>query len=203
MPTQWVKTMKTIWLVSAAAGAGYLLRGWTAKLTDSPEIVKLGETIRADLMNSAKAAAVTAASSRIESLNSRLLASGEKPAGNEDAVAGIPRGSGEIRDSHVDEPPESEEERAADNKIPEQVGEGERLSEVGEEKQVERRGETDDSTAPYPPEQEEAPRRRPRKHARGASTAREIRQWAVQEGYEISSRGRIPTNIEHAFRVGH
>ncbi len=197
--------MKTIWQLSAAAGAGYLLRGWTTKLAGSPEIVKLGETIRGDLMNSARAAAVAAASSRIESLNSRLLASEENMAGNGGEVAGTPRGSREIRDSHVDEPPESEEERSEDSESAagEHVGEDEGLSEVEEGEQDEGRGETEDSAATESPEQEKVSKRRPRKRARDTSTAKEIRQWAVQEGYEISPRGRIPTNIEHAFDAVH
>ncbi|MFE5709059.1 hypothetical protein [Rhodococcus koreensis] len=41
-------------------------------LADSPEVAKLGATVRKELMNAAKAAAVTAASQRIDSLNTRL-----------------------------------------------------------------------------------------------------------------------------------
>ncbi|MBC2637834.1 MULTISPECIES: Lsr2 family protein [unclassified Rhodococcus (in: high G+C Gram-positive bacteria)] len=30
--------------------------------------------------------------------------------------------------------------------------------------------------------------------------AKEIRDWALAQGYQLSSRGRIPTEIEQAFR---
>ncbi|WP_172650891.1 hypothetical protein [Rhodococcus opacus] len=50
-------------------------------LADSPEVAKLGETVRKELMNAAKTAAVTAASRRIDSLNSRLQSGGDESAG--------------------------------------------------------------------------------------------------------------------------
>ncbi|RZL76892.1 MAG: hypothetical protein EOP32_27085 [Rhodococcus sp. (in: high G+C Gram-positive bacteria)] len=50
-------------------------------LTDSPEVAKLGGAVRKQLMNAAKTAAVTAASHRIDSLNSRLQSGGEEAAG--------------------------------------------------------------------------------------------------------------------------
>ena len=30
-----------------------------------------------------------------------------------------------------------------------------------------------------------------------------IRAWAIEQGYELSSRGRIPAEIEHAFHAAH
>lgn len=45
--------------------------------------------------------------------------------------------------------------------------------------------------------------------ALGSSTKRDpaqtraIRQWASDEGYEISERGRIPANIEEAYNAAH
>ncbi|MFD6057519.1 Lsr2 family DNA-binding protein, partial [Rhodococcus wratislaviensis] len=30
-------------------------------------------------------------------------------------------------------------------------------------------------------------------------TTKAIREWAIREGREVSSRGRIPAEIEHAF----
>ncbi|MFE5708665.1 hypothetical protein CJ179_33110 [Rhodococcus sp. ACS1] len=47
-------------------------------LANSPEVAKLGETVRKELMNAAKTAAVTAASRRIDSLNSRLQSGGDE-----------------------------------------------------------------------------------------------------------------------------
>lgn len=50
-------------------------------LTDSPEFARLGATVRKELMNAAKTAAVTAASQRIDSLNSRLQSGGDEASG--------------------------------------------------------------------------------------------------------------------------
>ncbi|NHU46700.1 hypothetical protein [Rhodococcus sp. A14] len=50
-------------------------------LADSPEVAKLGGVVRKELMNAAKTAAVTAASHRIDSLNSRLQSGGEEASG--------------------------------------------------------------------------------------------------------------------------
>ncbi|PBC39656.1 hypothetical protein CJ179_34705 [Rhodococcus sp. ACS1] len=195
--------MKTRGQLVVAVGTGYLLRGWTAKLARSPEIAKLGETIRGELMNAAKAATVTAVNSRIDSLNSRLQSSGEKQVWDMSEATGTKRGSGQIRDSDVVEAEESEEEppggyESADG---EQEWEDGALPEDDGQEQAE---ETDESEEAERPAQEEQPRRRPRtRRTRGASTAKEIREWAVHEGYEISARGRIPADIEQAFRDAH
>jgi len=50
-------------------------------LGDSPEVAKLGGAVRKELMNAAKTAAVTAASHRIDSLNSRLQSGGDEASG--------------------------------------------------------------------------------------------------------------------------
>lgn len=31
----------------------------------------------------------------------------------------------------------------------------------------------------------------------------QIRTWAIEQGYELSPRGRIPAEIEHAFHAAH
>ncbi|MDT2009489.1 hypothetical protein FXW78_46930 [Rhodococcus opacus] len=198
--------MKTRRQLVVAVGAGYLLRGWTAKLARSPEIAKLGETIRGELMNAAKAATVTAIDSRIDSLNSRLQSSGENQVGEMSEATGTKRRSGEIRDSHVAETEESENETPEGDESAEgeQVWEDGELSEDEGEEQAEETDETDESEEAERPAQEGRPRRRPRtRRTRGASTAKEIREWAVQQGYEISTRGRIPADIEQAFRDAH
>jgi hypothetical protein len=38
---------------------------------------------------------------------------------------------------------------------------------------------------------------------RGRGEARKIRAWAIDQGYEPSSRGRIPAEIEQAFHDAH
>jgi hypothetical protein len=76
-------------LMLAAAGATGrfpggprdLLERGTKMLAGSPEAAKISETVRKELFGAAKAAAVTAASQRIDSLSNRLL-------GGADAVSG-------------------------------------------------------------------------------------------------------------------
>ncbi|MBY6412886.1 Lsr2 family protein [Rhodococcus sp. BP-252] len=38
---------------------------------------------------------------------------------------------------------------------------------------------------------------------RDPAQTRAIRQWAADEGYEISERGRIPADIEEAYNAAH
>ncbi|KAF0964722.1 hypothetical protein MLGJGCBP_02120 [Rhodococcus sp. T7] len=184
----------------AAVGAGFLLGRRTAKLADSPEVAKLVETIRGELMPAAKAAAVIAVNSRIDSLNRRL------ESGAADPAAGARRRSDEVRNFHVVEAEECEEEPPAGDEPAEgeQKREDRKLPDNEGEEQNEGKFETDESDEAAQPEQEEPPRRSPRtRRTRGASTAKEIREWAISQGYEISARGRIPANIEQAFREAH
>nr|GLK37980.1 hypothetical protein GCM10017611_48450 [Rhodococcus wratislaviensis] len=189
----------------AAVGAGFLLRGWTAKLASSPEVAKLTESIRGELMTAAKAAAVTATSSRIDSLNNRLQSSAGHLVGGVAEEAGTRRRSGENHDLRVVEAEKSEEEPAADESTEDEHGwdDGELPEDEGDE-QPEETGENDEAEETEQPEEEERSRRRPRSpRPRGGGTAKEVREWAVQQGYEISSRGRIPADIEQAFRDAH
>jgi hypothetical protein len=70
-------------LMLAAAGANgrlgggprQLLQEGVSRLGSSSEVRELTESVRGDLLNAAKAAAVTAATSRIDALNDRLQAS--------------------------------------------------------------------------------------------------------------------------------
>jgi hypothetical protein len=70
-------------LMLAAAGAtgrlgtpGELLQRGTKMLASSPEVAKIAEDLRGELFDALKAAAVTAASSRIDSLSDRLQEAG-------------------------------------------------------------------------------------------------------------------------------
>ncbi|QYA99967.1 hypothetical protein I1A62_02190 (plasmid) [Rhodococcus sp. USK10] len=78
-------------------------------LADSPEVAKLGATVRKELMNAAKAAAVTAASQRIDSLNTRLQ-SGEDLLGGLGEAAGGKRKSKRARDEEPDDEYEDDED---------------------------------------------------------------------------------------------
>ncbi|MDI9954118.1 MULTISPECIES: hypothetical protein [unclassified Rhodococcus (in: high G+C Gram-positive bacteria)] len=77
-------------------------------LADSPEVAKLGVTVRKELMNAVKAAAVTAASQRIDSLNTRLES-------GEDLVGGLGKAVGGKKKSkraRVEEPEDEYEGEA-------------------------------------------------------------------------------------------
>ncbi|MFD9664415.1 Lsr2 family protein [Rhodococcus sp. NPDC059968] len=38
---------------------------------------------------------------------------------------------------------------------------------------------------------------------RPSDETKKIRAWAIEQGYELSARGRIPTEIEQAFHAAH
>lgn len=86
-------------------------------LADSPEVAKLGGAVRKELMNAAKTAAVTAASHRIDSLNSRLQSGGDEAAGGKGAKR---RRHEEPEDDYDDEYTEDEtaEEDEAEEEAP-------------------------------------------------------------------------------------
>ncbi|QYA99658.1 hypothetical protein I1A62_00030 (plasmid) [Rhodococcus sp. USK10] len=86
-------------------------------LADSPEVAKLGGVVRKELMNAAKTAAVTAASHRIDSLNSRLQSGGDEAAGGKEAKR---RRHEEPEDDYDDEYTEDEtaEEDEAEEEAP-------------------------------------------------------------------------------------
>ena len=39
--------------------------------------------------------------------------------------------------------------------------------------------------------------------SQGRKRAKEIREWATTEGYQLSARGRIPAQIEEAYSAAH
>ena len=94
-------------------------------LADSPEVAKLGVTVRKELMNAAKAAAVTAASQRIDSLNTRLQ-SGEDLLGGLGTAVGGKKKSQRARDEEPEDEYEDEDEAyAEDDGEPEDEGDDE------------------------------------------------------------------------------
>ncbi|MFD4406960.1 hypothetical protein ACFWPH_29760 [Nocardia sp. NPDC058499] len=58
--------------LSGRGGPQALLERTTSAVGSSPELAKITETVRGELLEAARAAAVTAASNRIDSLNARL-----------------------------------------------------------------------------------------------------------------------------------
>ncbi|MFE7416720.1 hypothetical protein [Rhodococcus sp. NPDC057529] len=87
-------------------------------LADSPEVAKLGATVRKELMNAAKAAAVTAASQRIDSLNTRLQ-SGEDLLGR---AAGGKKKPTRRRDEEPEDEYEDEDEEYGEDDTGDETG---------------------------------------------------------------------------------
>ena len=82
------RRMKLALMLAGAGTAGRfpggpreLLTLGTKMLSNSPEVAKLGDTVRSELVSAAKAAAVTAASQRIDSLSNRLQSGGQEITG--------------------------------------------------------------------------------------------------------------------------
>jgi hypothetical protein len=82
------RRMKLALMLAGAGTAGRfpggpreLLTLGTKMLSNSPEVAKLGDTVRGELVSAAKAAAVTAASQRIDSLSNRLQSGGQEITG--------------------------------------------------------------------------------------------------------------------------
>ncbi|WP_037202897.1 hypothetical protein [Rhodococcus opacus] len=99
-------------------------------LADSPEVAKLGVTVRKELMNAVKAAAVTAASERIDSLNTRLE-SGEDLVGGLGEAVGGKKKSTRARDEEPEDEYE-DEAYAEDDGEPEDEGDDEGDNEIGD-----------------------------------------------------------------------
>ncbi|REE70785.1 hypothetical protein C8E05_0110 [Rhodococcus wratislaviensis] len=101
----------------SSGGSLGLLNEGRKLLADSPEVAKLGETVRKELMNAAKTAAVTAASHRIDSLNSRLQSGGDEAAGGKRSKR---KSQEEPEDDYDDEYTEDEtaEEDEAEEEAP-------------------------------------------------------------------------------------
>ncbi|QDQ92382.1 hypothetical protein FND50_17245 [Rhodococcus sp. WB9] len=120
-------------------------------LADSPEVAKLGVTVRKELMNAVKAAAVTAASERIDSLNTRLES-------GEDLVGGLGKAVGGKKKSTWarDEEPKDEYEDEA-------------YAENGSESEDEGDDEGDNETGDDDSDQAPRGRRRPAPRRRSSS----------------------------------
>lgn len=63
--------------LSGRGGPQAVMERTTSAVASSPEFAKIAETVRGELLDAARAAAVTAASNRIDSLNARLQRHGD------------------------------------------------------------------------------------------------------------------------------
>ncbi|MET7768343.1 hypothetical protein [Nocardia sp. NPDC005366] len=143
-----------------------LLQRGTSLLGSSPELAKIAESVRGELLGAARAAAVSAASNRIDSLNARLL---HQTDGNE---ARDEIDSPEPADDEYDESAEYGDEGAEDELGDEYADEEEPSEADSETDEIE---DEDDEQAPEPARARPAARtRRPRaseSRSRGSDTS--------------------------------
>ena len=172
------RRMKLALMLAGAGTAGRfpggpreLLTLGTKMLANSPEVAKLGDTVRGELVSAAKAAAVTAASQRIDSLSNRLQSGGQEITGTvsdlPDNVTDVTKvgrfGRKKRTRSRDDDEQPSTDEQPEDNSA----------GEEDEADDYEERGE--DETAAEEPDEDEAdeepaPRKRPTPRRRASGT---------------------------------
>ncbi|MFE4498460.1 hypothetical protein ACFRFQ_01280 [Rhodococcus sp. NPDC056743] len=172
------RRMKMALMLAAAGATGRfpggprdLLERGTKMLAKSPEAAKIGDVVREELVSAAKAAAVTAASQRIDSLSNRLLAGGHAVSGTvsdvSDSVgdvAGVRR-LGRKKSARSRDDERDEEEVGADE-------------EVGD----------DEAPAKEAAEEESTPRKRAASRRRTTSTARKTKDDMGDEDEEPPER---------------
>lgn len=141
-------------------------------LADSPEVAKLGVTVRKELMNAVKAAAVTAASQRIDSLNTRLES-------GEDLVGGLGKAVGGKKKS----------KRARDEE-PEDEYEGEAYAEDEGEPDDEGDNETGDDDSEQAPRGRRRPAPRRRSSSGGSSRPTRSRSRSSKDDDEEDDLAR-------------
>ncbi|EID77849.1 hypothetical protein W59_20898 [Rhodococcus opacus RKJ300 = JCM 13270] len=145
-------------------GPRELLTLGTKMLANSPEVAKLGDTVRGELVSAAKAAAVTAASQRIDSLSNRLQSGGQEITGT---VSDLPDNVNDVtkvgtfgrkkrtRSRDDDEQPSTDEQPEDDS--------------PGEEDAADDFEEQDEDEAAA--DEQPAPRKRPTPRRRASSTS--------------------------------
>ncbi|MGN5237554.1 hypothetical protein [Rhodococcus sp. SJ-3] len=92
-----------------------LLQRGTSMLSSSPEIHKITESVRGELMSAARAAAVTAASTRIDALNERLQDRTARPSADEEPEGDDDREYSEDHDDDREHDQENDDVEEADS----------------------------------------------------------------------------------------
>ncbi|MFD2395649.1 hypothetical protein ACFSVJ_00100 [Prauserella oleivorans] len=157
-------------MIAAAGATGKLgtsprelLQQGAKRLAESPELTKITESIRGELLDAAKTAAVTAASSRLDSLNQRLQ-----------DQTGAGKSGGDEKESEGDEDyldVEPEDEQSEDSQTGEDTGGSDDTEESEQAASSSNDSEdSDDSedTDEEPEEEPEPPRRRRAAQTRSA-----------------------------------
>lgn len=139
-------------LTLAAAGAsgtlgkspGGLLRGGASALASSPEVAKMTERVREELVTAVKAAAVSAASGRIDSLSNRIQTGGAKAEDKEGEDKGDAPSdtdsNADDKEPHTedDDKPEASEHEEASSKSSPRQSKARRKPEEGSDESKER-----------------------------------------------------------------
>ncbi|MFF5992712.1 hypothetical protein [Prauserella flavalba] len=172
--------MRLALMIAAAGATGRLggtprelLQQGVKRLAASPELGKITESVRGELLDAARSAAMTAASSRIDSLNDRLQ-----------STAG--RG-GKARD---EEQPEDEDYLDVEEEP--EAEEAEEPEEAEDTEELEDTEESGEPEEPEPEEEEEPEPPRRRRAAAGRSSTGRSTQGRATRTRATQSRGRAP-----------
>ncbi|SED65457.1 hypothetical protein [Rhodococcus koreensis] len=197
--------MKMALMLAAAGATGRfpggprdLLERGTKVLANSPEFAKISDSVRQELVSAAKAAAVTAASQRINQLNNRILSGGGEAVSDvgdtvDDTVGGVGNSVGKL--SSLGKLGRKRRGRSKDEEYDE--------SEVDEEPDEQYADEDEDYEEPEPDEEEAAdeeepaPRKRPAARRRASSnngssrpSSRSRSAKSDEDDEEAPTRGR-------------
>ena len=173
---------KKLGLLLAAAGAGRLAGGpqemvdrASKLLQTSPEFAELSESVRGQLLDAVKVAAMTAATARVDALNNRLLSGSDAvPETAEDLVEDTADMAGDVTDDTVDTVDEAADDTAGrmHKLVDDTVGVVGALGRKKRPKKTPPPDDVDDETAEEAEEAEERPARRPpRKRSTPAKTS--------------------------------
>lgn len=181
------KKTKLIFTVaaSAAGAAAYNRRDLIAEAlrkasANTPDLQGLSEKVSGRLADSMKNAAYSAASQRVQQLNQKLQDQTENINRSLDETTEATDGQDKPEISEEQEEPaaEDEEDEAAEDELEQPAGDEDRTAERS-------------NSAPSSPSG-------PLTLAKGESKA--VREWARENGYEVSARGRIRNDVVKAYR---
>ena len=195
--------MKMALMLAAAGATGRfpggprdLLERGTKVLANSPEFAKISDSVREELVSAAKAAAVTAASQRINKLNNRLLSGGGEAVSDvgdtvDDTVGGVGNSVGKLsslgklgRKRRGRSKDEEYDESEVDEEPDEQYAEEDEDYEEPEEEEP-----SDDEDEP-PRRKRPAARRRASSNGSSRPTSRSRSAKSDEDDEEAPTRGR-------------
>lgn len=149
-------------------GSRELLTQGMERLSSSPELSKLTESVRGELVDTVKSAALHAATSRVESLNQRLQrpSAPSAPSGKKGAAEGESKDQAQDQEEVEEEPQDEAEEQgpdqaadeAEDREEPEDEAEDQEEPEDEAEDQEEPEDEADEEAGDEEPEPEDEDR---------------------------------------------